>query len=408
MKRIALGLSIALLIMTNSGNAQSVNTLKTSPQKMPTRFLKQAPTINFKNLKEKDTKVNSSKTAEGGVHSGGGTLIKTNQGIGLLDLYLYNNEAFSSKTKGQTLKVTKAYQDFGFEFLTDNNTEILNKTLRQIEKWAPSSPVMARFITTQIKEIPIYYTSYQLGFKDQSAFIPTGANLPNVELSLAAYYIENLGVFIQKPVFDSLSEKNQMALLIHEGLRHAQITWGYQLSNEQLQKLTAEVLREPSTKMTLDKPPYMQKELAQAAIEFSKEVSTIRDIDALICKLSAQFCNLGELSMSSHEEIYLQAISYLWPKLRTERDGTRYRDLYATYEQLTIGQGSLQNLKLMLIASEAAPSVRSITLGVRTRFSYDSLSSLIAEYNMNAGRFSESSIKIRKFISFMRDSGYFK
>lgn len=104
---------------------------------------------------------------------------------------------------------------------------------------------------------------------------------------------------------------------------------------------------------------------AQSSSEFSNEVDSVRDVDAVICKLSNQFCNLEALSTNTplsreqankamalvieRKEIYLQAMDYLWPKLRTERDGARYRDLYAAYEKLTIGHGKLQNLNLMLI-----------------------------------------------------------
>jgi hypothetical protein len=61
-------------------------------------------------------------------------------------------------------------------------------------------------------------------------------------LSTAALYIKNFGSFISKKHFESLDLNNQVALIIHEALRHQQITNNFGITNQSVQLITASVM----------------------------------------------------------------------------------------------------------------------------------------------------------------------
>jgi hypothetical protein len=126
------------------------------------------------------------------------------------------------------------------------NTPLYQKALLQVRKWKSNSPIAVTLFEKSLENLPLYI------FKGETKFSPTGYFLPSdslvnpAELKLSALYIKNFGVFISQKRFEDSSESNQIGLLVHETLRHMQISTGLLLlSNEDLQKLTAQLMAEP-------------------------------------------------------------------------------------------------------------------------------------------------------------------
>lgn len=205
-------------------------------------------------------------SAQGGVDSGGGTFVLIDQQLGLLDLYLHNPIAFFDMQKSSSLlPETRAYKKFGFDRLSTKNSSLIEKTLRQIQKWSTSSPAMSTRIANALLKLPVYYTKFQVRTHRQNFYLPKNTEISESDLSLAALYVKDFGVFIEKSKFDQVSESNQIALLIHESLRQMQLSYLIPLSNQLLQKLTAQIMTTPKDGQSLDVAEFMPEEIFNSA-----------------------------------------------------------------------------------------------------------------------------------------------
>lgn len=202
--------------------------------------------------------------------------------------------AFFSQEKGVVLPVTDTYRDYGFESFKNTNSRIVEMALQKVEPWRASSPFITAFLSKALRELQIFYVKSRLAFKDQMAFIPKDLKFPDSSLRLGAFYISEFGTFIEKTTFDSLSLQNQMALLIHEGLRHQQMGFNSGMSNEDLQKLTAFLLREPAPGLSLDNVAYLNP-LLQRLLNDAKRDIQVGLYGAEACHLLPEVCELLKL-----------------------------------------------------------------------------------------------------------------
>lgn len=297
MNPIAISLSFALLILTNSGYGQNIDTIesrynesKVLVQSLSNEKLSDKQLLSSVRSLKKSLKMGGPKTAQGGVDSGGGTLVQIKQITGLLDLYLYNPKAFFSTTEGLPLPITRTYKDFGFEVLDNKSSTHIQQALMQVEKWRASSPFVTMFVAKALNEIPAFYIKSRLAFNDQMAFIPGNTNLPKDSIRLGAYYIRDLGVLIEKNSFDALSLNNQTALLVHEALRHQQMTFDSGMTNEDIQRLTAMLLSEPAPNLSLDHIPYGGTFMLKLLEDAENEIQ-FGSYSRIICKFIPDTCS---------------------------------------------------------------------------------------------------------------------
>ena len=234
--------------------------LKSDLKKMNQQLHQQITGQKWLNLKGK---IVSPKQAqwlklEGGVDTGGGTLVKLENGIGLLDLYLHNRTVFYDNSPPLLLPETHSFRAHGIELLKQDS-EIFQKTLQTLAAWEELSPLLMDNLKKALINLPVYYISGSFSFVDSSYEIPSEAMVSLEALQLGALYFKDVGVLIVKKDFEKLSEKNQIALLIHEALRHQQISFGNEgLNNNLLQKLTAKLM-EP-LQVSLDNVSYLYGE----------------------------------------------------------------------------------------------------------------------------------------------------
>lgn len=273
-----------LVLCPNLGSGQNLNTLVSPRQASPLgpaslsvkdryQHIRQGlqgndPSIKLQKLKRDNQNLNLKRNASGGVDSGGGTFVRKGSCLVLLDLYLHNRIGFCGGSKAASiLPETKAYNEMGFDRLISNEIPLVQKALNQVQKWAPSSPVMAPRIAQALKRLPIYYTSFHIRAEHQNYHLPAHANIAAESLVLGAYYLKGFGVFVEKNTLDQVSEENQIALLVHESLRHLQISLETGMSNEVVQKLTAQIMRAPKTRETLDTNEFMQGPILDTILE---------------------------------------------------------------------------------------------------------------------------------------------
>ncbi len=305
MRFIAIGLSLFLIILTNICYGKTLDSIDANYQQ--TKFLIEKLLgrkvidnndlqSSLSNLSQENQPINEMKVA-GGVDSGGGSLVETAKTTGLLDLYLHNRQAFNSKEKGFILPETPSYMDHGFDSLINSNSPIIFETISSIEKWKNSSPIIFKFVTDALKQLPIYYVKSKLMFKNQMVFIPSyEVKINKKNFKQVAHYIPGLGVFIEKESFDHLSLPNQKGLLIHEAFRHLQLNFESGMSNEILQKLTALLLSEPQQGFTLDQALYLQGPLLQNIILVADLKIMAKIMLENLCKKWTETCYLENLS----------------------------------------------------------------------------------------------------------------
>lgn len=228
---------------------------------------------------------------DGGVDSGGGTLVQMPNRLGVLDLYLHNPAAFySEKKRTAPLLETRAYKKYGIDTLSADSG-ILAKTLLQIQHWESTSPLLAKSLKAALKNLPIFYINGSFQFISASYVVPESLNIPEEQLKLGALYIKDFGVLISKTDFDLLSEKNQMALLIHEALRHQQISFGQKgLSHDRIQRITAQLVNTPNT--SLDTEEYLTGDQLRIYQNKHRIIQNIRDAAESICPQVPEACPL--------------------------------------------------------------------------------------------------------------------
>lgn len=406
MNRIAIGLSLALAILTNHAYGQNFDSIgskspmansikeidlqylqskvaieKILGKKIATKNL--SDTVRF--LLDENNKTEAKSQALGGVDSGGGTLVSISQTHGLLDLYLYNNEAFISKNPGLNLPNTPAYADFGFDALANSNSHIIPKTLAQIEKWKESSPLVAEMVVKALKSLPVYIVKAKLTFKDQMVFVPTGVNLPGSAINLGAFYVKDIGVFINKSSFELMSLDNQMGLLVHEALRHRQLSFASGMSNETLQKLTAKIISNPSPGTSLDNPTYLQGAILQKILRVAELSAHARYQADNICKERKATCFILEGSFAEIREYFLLVQD---PELKRELG-----ELLRT---------------LRTIAFESAPStpiIEELNFSLRNSQGVFRLANIAKRYNENPDRSSAEADALNNFILGLKQMG---
>jgi len=408
-------LILALIFMANFGYGQSIDIIATrysesktlieslSKKQLNNKDLRPALELLKKKLQEEALK-NTAEKIEGGVDSGGGSLVKIKKVTGLLDLYLYNPKAFFSLEKGLALPKTRTYKDFGFEVLENKTSPLIQQALKQVKKWQASSPFVALFVTKALQEIPVFYVKSHLAFKDQMAFIPQDMNHLKNSIGLGAYYIKDLGVLIEKDSFDGLSLNNQVALLVHEALRHQQMTFDSGMTNEDVQKLTAMIMSEPAQGQSLDRIQYgggfMLKLLDEAnlQIKFGEFTNTLcryapdscQGINDLIARgaISSSSLNLLRLVIEMHDKSF-------YPMPEQER-----KDLRALIQE------AYEFARAEVLKEKPAPNLKKQYSNPSwNEFTKDTLASLSVDYNNHERYYSARNYILQDFINEMKQMG---
>lgn len=182
--------------------------------------------------------------ARGGVDTGGGTLVISKDGQrDLLDLVNFAPKLLEDRTPGILLPKDNALKAVGIQLFKSVDLELYNDLKAKIRAWHATSPYAVSILEKALKNVPLYFFNYKLGsaLADKQAFGLHGRTATPV-----AHYLYKFGTLISRPDFESLTSINQQALILHETLRHATIVYKYQMTDENLQRMTAAVLSGPN------------------------------------------------------------------------------------------------------------------------------------------------------------------
>ncbi len=339
--------------------------------------------------------------------SGGGTLVKTSQTTGLLDLYLYNREAYLSQEKGSPLAETRSYKRFGIDRLRVDGNPHLQKTLNQIKKWSISSPIMAQYIAESVQNLPIYYTKYRVNIPHQEVYIPESSALSTEDMNIAAYYVGKIGVFINKYQFDHLSEKNQVALLIHEALRHQQISFRSGIDNETLQRLTAEVMQMPRAGMTLDQFVFMKGQVFEMTFGLIETHARAAEALRKACKLVNAGCDKNLEQPHTSAEI-IQIADEVRNKLGQILINNPGLENYDEVEKVDASLSSIIANLNGVIMEEIYVKAKNNVFVLNNLFGIGLMDNMLNEYNEKGLKAFHSTSPLQDFINKMKQEGIFQ
>ncbi len=237
----------------------------------------------------------------GGVDSGGGTFVSNRGHQGLLDLYVNSPQLFyGTRARGETLPVTPAFTAIGIEKLDKTKSVAWRNAFAKLEQWHQSSPRTYKVVRMALENLPLYYSRVDIGRHDPHYVLPQNYR-PEV-LQTMALYLKNIGVFVSKKRFESFDLINQSATIVHESLRHVQITYNMGLSDADVQLLTAAIMEGPGRWNSLDQAPLMP-----VKIRLQKRKSLMRkfvSIHTLTKYVRWQF--VGPTSMRTFEAFSVQ------------------------------------------------------------------------------------------------------
>lgn len=420
MKEWSLALFTTLLLVTKVGYGENLNAkAKDTAHAKTVELLRKMDLV-------KNPSYEKSASAQGGVHSGGGNLVYTAKATGLLDLYLYNQPAFLSTEKGLTLTETKAFKEFGIERIGRNNRELLLGTIAQIKKWEKSSPFMTTFLRRAILGLQMYYVNHRLGYEDRLAYVPPNSGLKPENLRLAAFYLADFGCFVDKKSFDALSLPNQIALLIHEALRQEQLSFQMGITNENIQRLTAAVLRDPQEGETLDAqaffgeqiPAGLQREFTLHEVSkwivklYCAKLQSNCDLDPRLLTITDEMAKRAAVTKLAGESLLMSMTDSLAKYRYMNKDNkTEFAEttdlLYVIVAQISLlgdkriaDEHGDKDRYMDAEFTKSAQGTSSIDLTLNIYNNKESLESYFTDFKENSN--------VRRFMRDMKAAGYFK
>jgi hypothetical protein len=224
---------------------------------------------------------NNSNSSLGGVDSGGGNLIKLKTGeYRLLDTYLAkSSRSSSSLTQIPSLKIghTRALRAWGVDNIITNTFTHEQFIFERLTLWQNHSPLTIALLKQALLKLPVYVVDYDLGLSDLRFYLPPDFNVSEVEaIETAAIYFKDFGVFISRRLFNLLSFEDQMGLILHESLRHVQVSYGLQMSDQLLQELTVSLLRDPRVGEKLELEGDLAEEVLAQAREKDSDIGVMK------------------------------------------------------------------------------------------------------------------------------------
>ncbi len=282
---------------------------------------------------------------KGGVDTGGGTLIKTPSATGLLDLYLYNKGAFyDQKQNPKNLTKTRSFKTFGVERIDNRDNEIVANAIKQIKKWESSSPFFVNLIIPALKGLPIYYHDGSLANEPLEFHIPNDVTVKSADLKMIALYTNDFGVHLGFNDLEKLSETNQIATFIHESLRLITVNKVLLLTNDEIQKVTAQLMSTPKPNETLDRLDYLRGPTLAQIYESTSLYMEFYELRNLVCtqldlfeknvsvaKAESEFCKTHGATIESiqkaRNDVQNLNVGYIY--LRSEELNSEQQAAYA-------------------------------------------------------------------------------
>jgi hypothetical protein len=272
-----------------------------------------------KNLESRINSLNRNKKS-GGVDSGGGgnLILFKNGDLKLLDFVANSFTPPSAQLPRMVIPQTPSLEAWGIDRLDLDKAGFSSAMKAKVAVWEKSSPFVAGILKRAIGTLPVYVVDYEILVQDQNYFLPSKARSLDIQgVVTAALYVTDYGLLVSKKYFERLDYENQLGLLLHESLRHVQLTFAYANSSRSLQNLTVALMRGPQPGLgeSLDSPEYLDGDLLQSLLRKMQievlAVSAIPKGCLIYQKVLKKICPIERLLASQIFDAYLEIGKFL-------------------------------------------------------------------------------------------------
>lgn len=189
----------------------------------------------------------------GGIDSGGGIFVQTSKKCApaLADLVWFDS-SFCEKPSSARLPRREALTTLGIDRLEVQELgPAYQLALERLALWRSTSPETVNQITKAIASMSWYMIPFHQKVRNAAAELQEIHGKSSIEAAVT--YERGLGARVSLPGYEGAGETSQSALIIHEGLRMAQVELRRELSEATIWTTTARIaLTEPQGNESLD------------------------------------------------------------------------------------------------------------------------------------------------------------
>ena len=137
----------------------------------------------------------------------------------------------------------KSYGTKRIEQVALKHTEVNTLLQLALERLTEVSSKLGSALQKAYEDIPFYFVSGRFHLIDTNFYLDSDSNYPSdAQVSTTAFNIKGIGVLVSRDQFLEMDEFNQVALILHELLRFLQIHLSVQMSNADIQNITAAIM----------------------------------------------------------------------------------------------------------------------------------------------------------------------
>lgn len=180
----------------------------------------------------------------GGDSSGGGSVVETEHGSVLLDLYLHPKWDPTKQKPGVKLPHTPFQEQLGLGWWNKDQSPVMHYLFERLRVWKPMGRGLVLSIAAVLTGKTQFFYTFDKLRRYAGFHLPDSVEVDNEALKVrtAILYDRLLGPVIYAPLWNKLSIETQAGLLIHEALRYFQAVHPQSISESQLQDLVATIL----------------------------------------------------------------------------------------------------------------------------------------------------------------------
>lgn len=350
------------------------------------------------------------KQSSGGVDSGGGgnLVLYKNGDLKLLDFVANPLDSNAASRRPLHIPSTASLQAWGIDRLQLDDFAPKSFFMAKISAWESSSPFMAEILKQAISSIPIYIVDYEFKVNTQSYFLPSSARSPSIKgIVTAAIYVRDYGVLVSKKYFEHLDFENQVGLILHETLRHIQLTYGYANSNRSLQQLTAALMRGPRRHESLDSAEYLDGKLLHSIVARAEleafAISAIPEGCLAYEKALKKSCPIKNLNIEAISQVHNEMCTFI----QTALNRTSQEIINWVYDK---SQPLMQLIYLLSIqnVSAAVQLSQDAAIDVNKSISTNALDVISKNFNERGYFWSPYKSEARLIIKNLKEAGIFR
>jgi hypothetical protein len=207
--------------------------------------------------------------------------------MALLDLVEQDASVLSTHSQsGQIINFGRVGQVLGYEKHAAADFAIYSELKKSIDAWSSSSPTLTQILNTAINGTEWRFSEFNVS-PAADRYVANEVSQKECEKIIpAVIYSDDLGALTATSVWNQLDFESQMGLVLHESLRHMQLTYGISVNTKTIQELTAKIiLQNPESGESLDVEKYLGENIFGFMQNTKAQKQQLVDAQKLACKV---------------------------------------------------------------------------------------------------------------------------